>query len=133
LIGRTIVVKTAAVAAIATAVVLCVVALGHALYLALVDFAGLHPAGAALALAAVMALAALIVASVAFGRGGGHHKAPAEPASLTDRVVGLAKERPIIATVAGLAAGFIFLRNPALATIVAAALTGAPTDSGRRK
>jgi len=132
LIGKTIAIKAAAVAAIATAAVLCVVALGQALYFALTDIAYMHPAGAALVLAAIMAVFALLVAWLTF-RKGGAHKAPEEPASLTDRVIGLAKERPIIATVAGLAAGFIFLRNPALATIVAAALSGAPTDQGRRK
>jgi len=130
LIGRTVAIKTAAVAAIATAVVLCMVALGYAAYHALKDYAYLPPAGAALALAVVMALVAAVIAWWAFGRKGAK---PEEPASLQERIIGLAKERPIVATAAGLAAAFIFLRNPALATIVAAALTGAPTDHGKRR
>jgi len=129
LIGRAVALKAAAVAAIATAVVLCVVALGQAAYLGLVDFLAVPPAGAALILAGLMALVAGVVAWIAFGRKPRHE----EPASLQERIVGLAKERPIVATAAGLAAAFIFLRNPALATIVAAALTGAPTDDKRRR
>lgn len=130
MIGSKIAVKAAAVAAIATAVVLCVVALGHALFAYLTDELSLTSASAALILAVVMALVALVIGWLAF-------KAPArrseEPESLSHRVIGLAKERPLVAAVAGLAAGFIFLRNPALATIVAAALTGASQDGGRRK
>ena len=126
MIRRRVAVKAAAVAAIATAVVLCVVALSHALYAYLTQDLALTEASAGLILAAVMALAAGLTGWLAFRSP--FKSAPAEPESLTDRVVALAKERPLVATVAGLAAGFIFLRNPALATIVAAALTGAPHE-----
>ena len=122
--------KTAAVAAIVTAVVLSVVALGSAAWYGLVMF--LQPWAAALALAAVMAAVAGIVALFTFGQPFPREPDP-EPESLTHRVIGLAKERPIVATVAGLAAGFIFLRNPALATIVAAALSGAPHESSNKR
>lgn len=132
MIGKSIAIKAAAVAAIATAAVLCLVGLGQAAYFAMVDLAGIHPAGASLILAAIMAVTAVVIAMAVFRKPSARHE-PEEPASLTDRVIGLAKERPIIATVAGLAAGFIFLRNPALATIVAAALSGAPHDQRRRK
>lgn len=125
--------KVAAVAAIATAVVLCVVALGHAAWFFLVDY--LTPVGASLALAAVMAALAGVVAWITFGSPIRFSSEPEpEPETLTQRVIGLAKERPIVATVAGLAAGFIFLRNPALATIVAAALSNTPDHTpGKRK
>lgn len=119
--------KAAAVAAIVTAIVLCVVALGTAAWYGLLIW--LQPWAAALVLALAAGLFAGVVALFTFG-------APLrrpEPESLTQRVIGLAKERPILATVAGLAAGFIFLRNPALATIVAAALSGAPDPTSRRK
>ena len=125
MIGRTLAIKAAAVAAIATAVVLCVVALSKAAWHGLVDYAYLPPAGAALVLAALLAVIAGVIAWLAFGR---KKAEPEEPESIKDRVIALARERPIVATVAGLAAGFIFLRNPALATIVAAALTGAPHE-----
>jgi hypothetical protein len=131
LIAGKIASKAAAVAAIATAVVLCVTALGTAAWYALLMV--LQPWGAALVLAALMALIAGVIALVAFGRPMHFGRAEPEPESLTDRVIGLAKERPIVATVAGLAAGFIFLRNPALATIVAAALSNAPDDHGKRR
>ncbi|MBX7248514.1 MAG: hypothetical protein K1X35_05610 [Caulobacteraceae bacterium] len=123
--------KTAAVAAIATAVVLCVIALGSAAWYALLLV--LQPWAAALTLALVMGLLAGVIALIAFGAPRLFRRPEPEPESLTERVVALAKERPIVATVAGLAAGFIFLRNPALATIVAAALSNSPDDSRRRR
>lgn len=57
----------------------------------------------------------------------------AEPEGLTDRAIQLFRTRPILGTVAGLAAGWIFLRNPALATMVAAAFTEKAHTTGRRR
>lgn len=132
MIAATVAKKAAAVAAIVTAVVLCVTALGHATWLLLLDY--LTPVGAALALAAVMAVIAGAVAWFSFGKPIRFSREPEpEPETLTQKVIGLAKDRPIVATVAGLAAGFIFLRNPALATIVAAALSGASDTGPKRK
>ena len=113
-----------------TAVVLCVVALGSAAWYGLLIW--LVPWAAALVLAVVAALFAGMLALITFKKLPSFREPEPEPETLTQRVIGLAKERPIIATVAGLAAGFIFLRNPALATIVAAALSGAPHDSGNK-
>lgn len=121
--------KATAIAAIATAVVLCVVALGTAAWYGLLIW--LQPWAAALVLALAAGLFAGVVALITFGKP--LRQPEPEPESLTQRVIGLARERPIVATVAGLAAGFIFLRNPALATIVAAALSGAPDASPKRK
>jgi hypothetical protein len=45
------------------------------------------------------------------------------PEVLAARAYQLFRQRPILGTVAGLAGGWIFLRNPALATMVAAAFT----------
>jgi len=129
LIAGAIAKKAAAVAAIVTAVVLCVVALGSAAWYGLLLW--LEPWAAALVLAAVAGLFAAVLALITFRKPFRRHEP--EPESLTDRVVALAKQRPIVATVAGLAAGFIFLRNPALATIVAAALTGAPHDTDPKR
>ena len=46
-----------------------------------------------------------------------------EPEGLGGRAYALFRTRPILGTVAALAGGWIFLRNPALATMVAAAFT----------
>jgi len=121
--------KATAIAVIVTAVVLAVIALGTAIWYGLLLF--LQPWGAALVLAAVMALVAGIVAFFTFGPPLFRKPEP-EPESLTHRIIALAKERPIVATVAGLAASFIFFKNPALATIVAAAMS-TPEDSSKRR
>lgn len=131
MIGGRIAAKVAAIAAIATAVILCVTALGSAAWYGLVQV--LPNWAAALVLAGIMAVVAGVVALISFGKPMFRSQPEPEPESLTSRLVGFAKERPIAATAAGLAAGFIFLRNPALATIVAAALSGAPEDSGPRR
>jgi hypothetical protein len=122
--------KAAAIAIIAAAAVLCVVALGSAAWYGLLLF--LQPWAAALVLALAMAILAGVVALIAFGSPMRFGQPEPEPESITERVMALARERPLIATAAGLAAGFIFLRNPALATIVAAALSN-PHDQGKRK
>lgn len=54
-----------------------------------------------------------------------------EPTGLGQRAYSLFRQRPILGTVAALAGGWIFLRNPALATMVAAAFTEKP--HGRRR
>lgn len=55
-----------------------------------------------------------------------------EPVGLGQRAYSLFRQRPILGTVAALAGGWIFLRNPALATMVAAAFTEKPHGSRRR-
>lgn len=55
-----------------------------------------------------------------------------EPSGLGQRAFALFRQRPILGTVAALAGGWIFLRNPALATMVAAAFTEKPHGSRRR-
>ncbi len=54
-----------------------------------------------------------------------------EPSGLGQRAYVLFRQRPILGTVAALAGGWIFLRNPALATMVAAAFT--ERSHGRRR
>ena len=54
-----------------------------------------------------------------------------EPVGLGERAYTLFRQRPILGTVAALAGGWIFLRNPALATMVAAAFT--EKSHGRRR
>lgn len=55
-----------------------------------------------------------------------------EPMGLGERAYMLFRQRPILGTVAALAGGWIFLRNPALATMVAAAFTEKSHGRGRR-
>lgn len=55
-----------------------------------------------------------------------------ETSGLGQRAFMLFRQRPILGTVAALAGGWIFLRNPALATMVAAAFTE-KTHGGRRR
>ncbi len=52
---------------------------------------------------------------------------------LGQRAYMLFRQRPILGTVAALAGGWIFLRNPALATMVAAAFTEKSHGSRRRR
>lgn len=127
--GRGLIVKAAGIAAVAACVFVAVAALGLAVYSALTLV--LIPAGAAAVTAVLFAAAAGIGAAVIAGP-----KDPEpvdEPVGLQDRVVGLFQTRPILGTVAGLAAGWIFLRNPALATMVAAALTEKARGPGRSR
>jgi hypothetical protein len=56
-----------------------------------------------------------------------------EPSGLGARAYSLFRQRPILGTVAALAGGWIFLRNPALATMVAAAFTEKPHGRSRRR
>jgi uncharacterized membrane protein len=56
----------------------------------------------------------------------------AEPAGLGERAFALFRERPILGAAAALAGGWIFLRNPALASLVAAAFTEKTHPRGRR-
>lgn len=52
---------------------------------------------------------------------------------LGQRAYTLFRQRPILGTVAALAGGWIFLRNPALATMVAAAFTEKSHGARRRR
>ena len=56
-----------------------------------------------------------------------------EPTGLGQRAYVLFRQRPILGTVAALAGGWIFLRNPALATMVAAAFTERSHGPRRRR
>ena len=128
MIGRRFVLKLSAAAAIAAAVVLAVVAAAYALFALLSESLG-HAASAAI-VAGVFALLAGLGGFLMFGRA----TEPAdEPAGLTGRIADLVRERPLMATAAGIAAGWIFMRNPALATVVAAALSEKGPERRRRR
>ena len=112
----------AAAAAIAAAAAVSVVAAAFALYAVLDPRLG--AAGAAAVVAAVAAvivgIAGLLAARKVEVRS---HPAPAPDAfAFAEKAIEMIKDRPILTVGAGLAAGIIAFRNPALAAIVAKAL-----------
>ena len=120
--GRGLVNRAVATFIAAGAGFVAMVALGATVYylLALV----VVPLAAAAITSALFAVVALIIALVFVRRAHGEdEEEEQEPESLGVRAFHLFQERPILGVAAALAGGFIFLRNPALATMVAAAFT----------
>ena len=121
----------AALAAMAAAAAVCVVAAAFALYALLRDYIG--PAGAAAAIAVVAAIAAAILAFVML------RKAQPRPLrrdeqNVTTRLIDLAREKPVIAAGAAVAAGLILLRNPGVVgAAVSAAMANRAREAGRRE
>ena len=111
----------AAAAAIAAAAAGSVIAAAFALFAVLEPHLG--AAGAAAIVAAVAAvivgIAGLLAARKAEVKPS--HAAP-DGFAFAERAIEMVKDRPILTIGAGLAAGIIALRNPALAAIVAKAL-----------
>ena len=123
MIGKGLIKKLTAAFVVAASAFVAIVALGATLYYAL---ALVLPAlGAAAITAGVFALIAIIVAVVFLNAAGvmDDEAEEDEPEGLGGRAYALFRTRPILGTVAALAGGWIFLRNPALATMVAAAFT----------
>lgn len=105
-----------------------VVALCFAIYAALRDT--LTPAGASavvvLAAAILIGVGALVLLSAAKGKSKPHDKHPAHtdsPQGLVDRAFDLARDKPLIAAGAAVAAGLLALRNPTLIGAVVGAVT----------
>lgn len=125
--------KAVAVAVAAAAAFVAVLCLGAVLFFALSVV--VVPMAAAALTFLVFALLAVAVVMVFMGKVGGEDE-PEEDESVADglagRVFQLFRSRPILASVATLAGGFIFLRNPALATMVAAAFTEKSRTPRRR-
>ena len=114
--------KAVAAAVAAGAALVAVLFLGATLFYALCLV--LPPLAAAAITMLVFALVAFAVVLICLRREAIEEEAEAEePAGLGKRAFMLFRERPILGTVAALAGGWIFLRNPALATMVAAAFT----------
>jgi hypothetical protein len=117
-----------ALGAIAAAAAVCVVALSFTVY-ALAE-TWFSPAGAAATVAVVFALIAVIVAALATLTAVPKAlSGKAADASLADKVVGLAKDRPLVAVAAAAVAGLVLFRNPA----VVSAIVSAFVSSGRAK
>ncbi len=130
MIGKSVVRKLSAAFVVAGCAFVAVIALGATVYYALALV--LPPLGAAAITAGLFALIAIVVAVSFLGAAGGlTEEEEAEPEGLGARAYTLFRQRPILGTVAALAGGYIFLRNPALATMVAAAFT--EKSHGRRR
>jgi hypothetical protein len=132
MLGKGLIKKLSAAFVVAGAGFVAVVALGATVYYALC--LALPPLAAAAVTAGVFALIAVIVAVVFLGAGGAFEPEDDyedETLGIGGRALALFKQRPILGTVAALAGGWIFLRNPALATMVAAAFTEKPHSRSR--
>jgi hypothetical protein len=119
----------AAVAAVAAAAVVCVIAAAFALY-ALARL-WLTPAGAGAVVALAFATVAAAVAVVAT------RKVPppetAEEAPLAERLIQMAKARPLMSAGAAAALVTVLVRNPAvLSAIVSAVIAGATAKPGAK-
>ena len=129
---RRILFLAAALAAIAAAACVCVVALSFAVY-AVADI-WLSTAGAAAVVAGVFALFAVSIAAMAT------RKAVPKAASssktgdenLLDKVMGLARERPLVAVAAATVAGVVLFRNPAVVAAVVTAFVSGGAAKGRK-
>lgn len=128
--ARGLVKKAVAASVAAGAALVAVLAFGATIFYALQLI--VVPLAAAAITFLLFALAAVIVVFVFLARDSAEaEEEEDEPAGLGQRAYALFRQRPILGTVAALAGGWIFLRNPALATMVAAAFT--ETSHGRRR
>jgi hypothetical protein len=109
-----------------------VLALGAAVFYGLMLV--VPPLAAAAITFLLFAVVALAVALTFVARSEAEDEEDEEDVSgLGQRAYMLFRQRPILGTVAALAGGWIFLRNPALATMVAAAFTEKSHGSRRRR
>ncbi len=111
----------AAAAAIAAAAAVSVVAAAFALFAVLAPHLG--AAGAAAVVAAVAAAIVGIAGLLAAFKAEERSRPPPgpDPMAFAEQAIEMVKQRPILTVGAGLAAGIIAFRNPALAAIVAKA------------
>ena len=129
-LARKLAKKAVAAAVAAGATLVAVVAFGATIFYALcLVVVPLAAAALTMLLFALVALAMVMV----FLRREAHEEDidDDEPVGLGERAYTLFRQRPILGTAAALAGGWIFLRNPALATMVAAAFT--EKSHGRRR
>ena len=130
--ARGLVKKAVAASVAAGSALVAVLALGATIFHALqLIFVPLAAAAITFLLFAVIALAVVLIF---VARSEAEDEEDEEDVSgLGQRAYMLFRQRPILGTVAALAGGWIFLRNPALATMVAAAFTEKSHGSRRRR
>jgi hypothetical protein len=109
----------AGLAALAAAAGVCVVALAFTLYAAVLPAAG--PAWASAIVAAAAAVLVALGAAIALLIANPPRRKGEEPKDLSLRALDLAREKPVVAAIAIVAAGVVALRNPK----ITAALVGA--------
>jgi hypothetical protein len=124
LILRKVFKTAAAVAAVATAVGASLVAAAFALYALLEGPLG-RP-GAAAIVALILALVAAIVALVMTRKPRQGRHRDEEDLDMPERLIQIARTKPILTAAAAAAAGLIAWRNPALVGVIAAALMKKP-------
>lgn len=130
--ARDLVKKAVAASVAAGAALVAVLALGATIFYALQLV--VVPLAAAAITFLLFAVIALAVALIFVARSETEEEEGEEDVSgLGQRAYMLFRQRPILGTVAALAGGWIFLRNPALATMVAAAFTEKSHGSRRRR
>jgi hypothetical protein len=130
--ARGLVKKAVAASVAAGAALVAVLALGGAIFYGLMLV--VPPLAAAAITFLLFAVVALSVALTFVARSEAEDEEDEEDVSgLGQRAYMLFRQRPILGTVAALAGGWIFLRNPALATMVAAAFTEKSHGSRRRR
>ncbi len=129
-LARGLVKKAVAASIAAGAALVAVLAFGATIFYALQLI--VVPLAAAAITFLLFAITALIIVLVFLARDDADTETDEdEPVGLGRRAYTLFRQRPILGTVAALAGGWIFLRNPALATMVAAAFT--ESSHGRRR
>jgi len=130
--ARGLVKKAVAASVAAGAALVAVVTLGATIFYALQLV--VTPLAAAAITFLLFAVIALAVTLIFVARSEADDEGDDEDASgLGQRAYMLFRQRPILGTVAALAGGWIFLRNPALATMVAAAFTEKSHGARRRR
>lgn len=130
--ARGLVKKAVAASVAAGAALVAVLALGATIFYALQLV--VVPLAAAAITFLLFAVIALAVVLIFVARSEAEDEVDEEDVSgLGQRAYTLFRQRPILGTVAALAGGWIFLRNPALATMVAAAFTEKSHGSRRRR
>lgn len=130
-LARGLVKKAVAASVVAGAGFVAILALGATIFFALQLV--VVPLAAAAITFLLFAVVAMVVAMVFLAREDADEDFEDEPEGLGARAYSLFRQRPILGTVAALAGGWIFLRNPALATMVAAAFTEKPHGRSRRR
>ncbi len=129
-LARGLVRKAVAASVAAGAALVAIIALGATIFYALqLVVVPLAAAAITTLLFSVVALGIALTFMASDDKGDDVEDEP--PTGLGQRAFMLFRERPILGTVAALAGGWIFLRNPALATMVAAAFT--EKNHGRRR
>ena len=129
-LARGLIRKAVAASVAAGAALVATIALGATIYYALQLV--VPPLAAAAITSLLFTVVALAIALIFMASDEAEDEVvDEEPVGLGQRAFMLFRERPILGTVAALAGGWIFLRNPALATMVAAAFTEKTT--GRRR